>query len=106
MRDSSFHDFVIDLLHDVPVLTSRAMFGGYGLYAEKKIFAIIVDSELYLKGGEHAKSFFKSEDSHPFSYEKGRGKKVEMNYWYVPENVLEDREILADWVGHALADQK
>ena len=41
--------YVIDLLAPWGVVTARAMFGGYGLYHQGLIFAIIVEDVLYFK---------------------------------------------------------
>lgn len=104
-KDNSFHDYVVyDLLGNFSGISSRAMFGGYGVYKDRKIFAIIVDGELYLKGREGIKEFFESRKSHQFSYSRKDGKTYAMNYWFVPEEVYENRDILAEWVEMALAE--
>ena len=49
-KDQSFHDHVVrDLFVHIPDITSRAMFGGWGLYQDGVIFGIIADGELYFK---------------------------------------------------------
>ncbi|MEK7585175.1 MAG: TfoX/Sxy family protein [Patescibacteria group bacterium] len=94
-RNSEFHDYVVgDLLSDVAGITSRAMFGGYGIYKDGKIFAIIVEGELYFKG---------IGGTTQFTYSKKDGKTYKMNYWLVPAEVMENREALADWVQRACA---
>ena len=92
-RNQEFHDYVVgDLMADIAGITSRAMFGGYGIYQDGKIFAIIVDGELYFKGVGGTTQF---------TYSKKDGKTYKMNYWLVPAEVMEDREALADWVKRA-----
>ena len=45
-----FRDYVVgDLLSGVDGISSRAMFGGFGLYRGGKVFAFILANELYLK---------------------------------------------------------
>ena len=103
MKDSSFHDFVMqDVFGDFPGITSRAMFSGWGIYKNGKIFAIIVDGELYFKVGDSNRAEFEEHGSRPFVYES-RGKKVTMSYWLLPEEIMENRDELAEWVEKALA---
>lgn len=104
-KDSTFHDYVVhDLLGDVSGISSKAMFGGYGVYRDGKIFAIIVDGELYLKGREETKEFFESHNSRQFTYNKKDGKTYKMNYWFVPEEVYENRDMLGGWVDMATVE--
>lgn len=106
-RDTTFHDYVVhDLLATMPGITSRAMFGGWGIYRDEKIFAIIVEGELYFKVDDTNRADFEkfgSDRSHAFVYAKVGGKTATMSYWLVPEEVMEDREKLFDFVDKAVA---
>ena len=98
-KDSSYHDYIVyDILGDVPNITSKAMFGGWGLYKDGKIFGIIADGELYFKVGESNRKNFEELGSHSFVYAKKDGKEYSMSYWLVPEEVLEDKEKLFEFV--------
>ena len=44
-----FRDFVLDQLNELPGLTHRAMFGGYGLYCGRVFFGIVHKGRLYFK---------------------------------------------------------
>lgn len=104
MKNSAFVDYILhDLLCDLPNLTARAMFGGYGLYQGNIIFAIVVDDQLYLKVGDENRSLFEKSGSEPFSYTNAQGKKVAMSYWLVPEGVLESRDQLIQWALRSVA---
>jgi DNA transformation protein len=101
-RNEEFHEYVMsDVFAGIPGITSRAMFGGWGIYKEGKIFAIIVEGELYFKVRDSNRSDFESRGSHPFTYEN-KGKKVTMSYWLLPEEIMENREALFDWVERSL----
>lgn len=98
-RDTSFHDYIVyDLLGGLFGISSKSMFGGYGVYKDGKIFAIIVDGELYLKGQKETEDFFKSHKSQKFTYSKKNVKVYEMNYWFVPEEVYENRDSFSEWI--------
>ena len=100
----SFHEFVIgDLLADIPDIMSRAMFGGFGLYKNGIIFAIIADGALYFKVNETNKSEYEKYGSKPFTYKMPTGKLYEMSYWLLPEEIMEDREELSAWVSTSVA---
>ena len=102
-KDTSFCDYVVnDLLIGVSGISSKAMFGGHGVYKDEKIFAIIVDGELYLKANNETKKFFATHNSHQFTYLKKNGKTYAMNYWFVPEETFEDREKFVKWVDVAV----
>jgi DNA transformation protein and related proteins len=104
-KDTSFHDYIVyDLMGDFSGITSKAMFGGYGIYKDGVIFAIIAESELYMKGRKETEHFFQSRGSHQFTYSKNDGKTYAMNYWFVPEEVYEDKDALEEWVDAALGN--
>lgn len=101
-RNSEFHDHIVyDILGAISGITSKAMFGGYGIYKNGKIFAIIIDGELYFKVGENTVADFKKLGSRQFTYKKKDGKKYKMSYWLLPEEIMEDKEKLELWVDSA-----
>lgn len=77
------------------------MFGGYGLYADKIFFAIIVDDELYFKADEIVSLEYKKLGSFPFTYNR-ENKTIALSYWYVPEEVIEDSDLLKEWYNKSL----
>lgn len=103
MASSSFHDFVVgDVLGHIPGIRSRKMFGGWGIYKEGKIFAIIADEALWFKVHEGNRALFEKAGSRSFTY-RNRGKVYEMAYWSVPEAVINDRRKIEMWVESSLA---
>lgn len=97
-KNSEFHDYIIyDLLGDDPHITTRKMFGGYGLYQDGIIFGLIINDTLYFKVNEENKTQYESYGSKPFRYSNGT-KEVSMSYHEVPEEILDDREQLFDWI--------
>ncbi|QQR49857.1 TfoX/Sxy family protein [bacterium] len=78
------------------------MFGGYGLYHQGVMFALIVNNELYFKADVEAAGYFQTFGSEPFTYE-GKGKLVKLSYWTVVPDVLEDSTELKKWMDMACA---
>ena len=74
-------------------VTSRAMFGGHGLFRDEVMFAI-VDSEgrLYLRADGTTAMAFEA---------AGSTQHARMPYWEVPEPIREDAEQLREWAATA-----
>lgn len=51
-----FVQHVCDLLEGAGQITSRKMFGEYGIYCDKKLFALICDDQLFIKITEAGKA--------------------------------------------------
>ena len=50
--DASFVEFVVDQFDDDCGVTSKKMFGEYGLFSGGKMFALICDDQLFVKPTE------------------------------------------------------
>ncbi len=74
-------------------VTSRAMFGGHGLFKDDVMFAI-VDSEgrLYLRADASTAMAFEA---------AGSTQHARMPYWEVPEPIREDPVQLREWAATA-----
>jgi DNA transformation protein len=77
------------------------MFGGVGIYSAERFFALIDDDTVYFKVDDRNRPMFETRGMGPFEpYGPGGGS---MQYYALPEDVLEDPEVLPIWVGAALA---
>lgn len=95
---SSFVDYVVsDLLGEIEGVRARAMFGGYGIYQNDIIFAIIVDDELYYKADDSNRLEYKNYGSKPFQYSAKGAKKITMSYWKLPSQIMDNRDQLKKW---------
>ncbi len=102
-RDTGFYDYVLhDVFADDPHITARGMFGGYGFYYEGHFFALIADGELYFKVDDTNKADYIAQGSHPFAYD-GKGKKMTMSYYSLPEDIMENHSALAAWIDAAVS---
>lgn len=97
---SNYLNYIIEILAPHGEITARSMFGGYGIYKNGVIFALIAYDELYFKVDESNKSQYKKFDSEPFTYE-AKGKKNTMSYWKVPIEILEDEEQIGVWLNQS-----
>ena len=95
-----------DVLGHIQGITSRAMFGGYGIYREGIIFAIIAENQLFFKVGDSNISDYEEMKSHPFVYEHGKHRKTTMSYWLVPDEILNDKTKTLEWVEKAVVASK
>jgi DNA transformation protein len=92
-----YAQYVLDLLSPYGSMTSRAMFGGYGIYKDGLIVGIIVDDELYFKVDESVKKKYEELGSVPFTYNRG-DKIFAMPYWKVPIDIMENEDELENWL--------
>ena len=98
MKKSSYADYVVnDVLSRLNGVTARAMFGGHGLYLKGTIFGLIADEVLYFKTDGSNRVQYEKLGSRPFTYDGRKGKKVTINYWEVPSEILEDPNLVAEW---------
>ena len=98
-RDKGFHEYIMrEVFLDVTGVTSRGMFGGWGIYKDGFFFALIADGRLYFKVDDSNRSDFERAGSEPFRYSSKDKKAVTMSYWELPAAVMEDRDELKVWM--------
>lgn len=98
----SFRSFVLEqLARTTPSVRGRAMFGGVGIYSGELFFALIADDTVYFKVDDTNRPDFEARGMGPFRPMGAAGEV--MQYYAVPEDVLEDPEMLQPWVAGALA---
>jgi DNA transformation protein len=76
------------------------MFGGVGIYAEDVFFALVDDDTLYFKVDDSTRPGFEDRGMKAFR-PYGEDGEV-MQYYEVPEELLEDPEELRAWVAAAI----
>jgi len=99
--EPGFVDHVMARLEPFGDVTTKAMFGGNGIWESGDMFALITaDSELHFKVDVQTRPRYEQAECAQFRT---------MPYWSVPGDVLEDDTQLAEWadeaieVGHATA---
>lgn len=94
-----YREFVLEQLGRVAPVTSRAMFGGVGVYASGLFFALLADEALHLKVDDTNRGDFEAIGMGPFC---PFGGDKPMQYYELPAELLEDPEALRPWVEKAV----
>lgn len=97
-----FVDAVVAHLNQCAPITARAMFGGYGLYLNGVMMALIASNRLYFKVDEGNREDFITAGMVPFVYE-ARGRQMQMSYFELPDPVYQDLATLTEWIEKAYA---
>jgi DNA transformation protein len=99
---SSFQVLVLDQLsRAITRIRARPMFGGVGIYSGDLFFALIADDTVYFKADESTRPEFEARGMgpfRPFGEEGGT-----MQYYQLPEDLLEDPDALRPWAEKAVA---
>ena len=90
-------NYVLEQLAALRGLTSRRMFGGYGLYCDGAFFGLIDDDTLYFKTGESNRADYESRGMRRFDPYPSTPSRGGFGYHEVPADVLEDAEQLVAW---------
>jgi DNA transformation protein len=101
-RQDEFAAHAAEVLSTVGTVATRRMFGGYGLYCDGVMFALIADNVLYLKADPGNRADFERAGCTPFVYGTARRRTV-LSYSRAPDEVLESREAAGVWARSALA---
>lgn len=114
-------EYLVDQLRDWAPVTVRRLFGGWGIYRGPIMFGLIARDAIYFRVDDHnrpdyeeaaAKPFLHTarrrtgaapSAARPFTYAMPNGKTVEMAYYEVPADILEDGEALGQWASKAEA---
>jgi DNA transformation protein len=97
----SYRTFVLDQLgRTTERVRMKSMFGGAGVYAGELFFAIVSDDVLYFKVDNTNRPDFEARGMQPFR-PFGEGGEV-MQYYQLPEELLEDPDELKPWVEKAI----
>ncbi|EME71999.1 competence-specific gene regulator [Paramagnetospirillum caucaseum] len=96
-----FADHLCDMLSPLGPVTARAMFGGFGLYLDGLMFALIAWDCLFMKADDGNRAMFEAAGAAQFK--PWADKPMVMPYWEVPADVVEDGAELCAW-GRAAFD--
>lgn len=92
---------VQELMAPLGRVAARRMFGGWGLYLDGLMVALIADERLYLKADATTRERFAAAGSAPFTY-AARGRRTVMAYMEAPDGSLDEPDALAPWAALGL----
>lgn len=81
-------------------IEAKRMFGGYGIYHDGLMFALVAGEVLYLKADRKSAESDVELGLQQFEYEKS-GKKVRMSYYAATEDIFDNREKAKEWADRA-----
>lgn len=95
----AYLDYIKDLFEQARLegVTSRGMFGGYGIYKQGVMFGLIADSELYFRTDIDTQGLFIKAGGKQFTYTNNT-RTAHLPYHTLPLEIIEDDEALPDWV--------
>jgi DNA transformation protein len=93
---SEFVEYLVEQLQPLGEVTARSMFGGWGIYADGRMFALVADEAFYIKVDDVNCREFEARDLKPFRYDTKNGRAT-IRYYEPPAEALDDREILCTW---------
>ena len=97
----SFRTYLLEQMGQIRPVTTRAMFGGLCFFADGRAFALVAEDTLYFKVDEGNRPDFVAAGMGAFLPFGDPDKP--MQYYQLPEEILEDPEQLAEWMAKAIA---
>jgi DNA transformation protein and related proteins len=98
-RDKSLTaNLMVEKLSSIEGITSKSMFGGYGIFKDGNMFGIIDKAgQPYLKSNEVIITDFEKE---------GSVKHSRMPYYSIPDHIFNDYDKLLNWAEKSIAGLK
>ena len=94
-------DHLCDVLAPLGPVEARSMFGGWGLYLDGVMFALIAGKEAYFRADDDTRHEYESLGLSRF---KPRAEKpMTMPYYPIPPDLFDDPDSMVEWGERALA---
>lgn len=94
-----FLEFVQEQFSPLGEISSRAMFGGYCLYCNGIVFALVANNQVYLKADQINRPQFEARRLPPFRPFEDQN--TVMSYYQAPPEIYEDSDAMRQWCGGA-----
>jgi DNA transformation protein len=94
LEDEPIHESLDARLGKLGEITSRAMFGGHGLYWRGTIFGIVFQDRLYLKVDDRSRDDYLARGMGPL---RPNDRQTLTAYYGVPPEIFADRDELLSW---------
>jgi DNA transformation protein len=90
-------EFVKDQMAGLGAITVRRIFGGAGLYANSRMFALLSKDDLYFKADESTRRLFEAEGLGSLIYLTKNGPRALRSFWRAPARCLDDPDEMMLW---------
>lgn len=97
---SEFVEYLTEVFEYFGPILAKRMFGGYGIYRDDLMFALVADDVLYLKADAASSQHFATRGLNAFEYAKNR-KTMKMSYFQAPEDIFDDKDAAKIWASRA-----
>lgn len=97
---TEFTTYLNDVFKHFGPIHAKRMFGGYGVYHQDLMFALVANDVLYLKADAESAAFFEQVGLTRFEYIKD-GKMTRMSYYTAPEEIFDDADVAKVWAVRA-----
>ncbi len=97
-----FVDYAVELFGPFGTVAARRMFGGYGIFLDGLMFAIVHGEMLWFKTDEMNRGLFEAAGSAPFTYARS-SKTATLGFHRAPDEALESPAAAMPWARSAYA---
>jgi len=93
---SEFVSYLHEVLAPFGAIDAKRMFGGYGIYHDGLMFALVADDVLFLKADDESAPKFENLGRQRFEYLK-QGKPIRLSFFTAPEEIFDDPDEARTW---------
>jgi DNA transformation protein len=97
---SEYIDFLREQFASFGAIEARRMFGGWGIYHQGLMFALVIADTLYLKADAELAPRFQALGLGPFQYPRSE-RLVALSFYQAPEEIYDDPDEAKRWAGLA-----
>lgn len=95
----------LKLFDHLGTVKSRSMFGGFGIFVNDTMFALVVQDQLHLRANDKSSTLFKEQGLKPYVYKK-RGFPVTTKYFALSEDAWNDTDQILIQAEYALTSAR
>jgi DNA transformation protein len=97
---SEYINYLREHLASFGEIEARRMFGGWGIYYQGLMFALVLDDTLYLKTDAELTPQFQALGLEPFQYSR-RERRIALSFYQAPEALYDDPDEAKRWASLA-----
>jgi DNA transformation protein len=94
---NAYLEFLLEQLGPLGNMSTRAMMGGYCLYCDGIVFALVARNALFLKADDINRPAFQARRLKPFRPFEDQD--AVMSYYEAPPEIFEDSDAMREWCG-------